>query len=93
MGRKPCIYSQPRINGRTTSCVWHGRRLYLTCVDVDMRLVRFHGFSSETGREPSYQSSTETDEAVRERQTRHRQTDSQAERPRADENKDSGVRV
>lgn len=75
MGRKPCIYSQARINGRTTSCVWHGRRLYLTCVDVNMRLVRFHGFSSETGRAPSYQSSTETDEAVRERHTRHRQTD------------------
>lgn len=49
--------------------VWHGRRLYLTCCDVNTWLVRFHGFSSETGRALSYQCSPETEEAVKERET------------------------
>lgn len=49
--------------------VRHGRRLYLTCCDVNTWLVRFHGFSSETGRALSYQCGAETDEAAKERET------------------------
>lgn len=63
--------------------VWHGRRLYLTCCDVNTWLVRFHGFSSETGRALSYQCGAETDEAVTEREGQ-RQTDSRQIERQAD---------